>query len=140
VNGRARFVLDTDVLIDAICFQSSFGFRAYAKALDLGDVIVSSETFSELEDVVSRPKFDRFIAPHERRAVLAAISRDVHWFRSTIIINVCRDSTDDKFLELAVSAGATAIVSRDADLRALHPFRGIAIIDAKTFLEQDDWA
>ena len=99
---------------------------------------MSAATFAEFEDVLLRPKFDRFVTLHERRAVLAAISKDVRWFQSTAQIRVCRDPSDDKFLELAVTIGAKTIVSRDADLRALHPFRGIAIIDAKSFVEEDD--
>lgn len=42
--------------------------------------------------------------------------------------------TDDKFLELAVNGHADLIVSGDADLLALGPFRGIPIITPATFL------
>ena len=37
-------------------------------------------------------------------------------------ITVCPDPKDDKFLSLAVSAKASAIVSGDDDLLVLHPF------------------
>jgi putative PIN family toxin of toxin-antitoxin system len=43
-------------------------------------------------------------------------------------IAACRDPKDDKFLELAVNGHADLIVSGDADLLALNPFRGIPII------------
>jgi predicted nucleic acid-binding protein len=42
--------------------------------------------------------------------------------------------TDDKFLELAVSGHADFIVSGDADLLVLNPFRDIAIIPPATFV------
>jgi predicted nucleic acid-binding protein len=44
-----------------------------------------------------------------------------------------RDPDDDKFLELAVLGHADVIVSGDADLLALDPFRGIPIVDPATF-------
>jgi len=49
-------------------------------------------------------------------------------------ITACRDAKDDKFLELAVSGKASHIVSGDADLLVLHPFRSIAILTPQAFL------
>ncbi len=50
-------------------------------------------------------------------------------------IRVCRDSRDDKFLELAVDGRANMILTGDEDLLALHPFRGIAIHTPAQYLE-----
>ena len=47
----------------------------------------------------------------------------------------CRDPRDDKFLALAVSGRATHIVSGDADLLSLHPFRGIPILPPSEFIK-----
>jgi predicted nucleic acid-binding protein len=52
----------------------------------------------------------------------------------TTSVKECRDPKDDKFLELAISGGASYIVSGDADLLTLHPFRGIAVITPQDFL------
>ncbi|HEY3848734.1 MAG TPA: putative toxin-antitoxin system toxin component, PIN family, partial [Acetobacteraceae bacterium] len=46
----------------------------------------------------------------------------------------CRDPTDDKFLELAVSGKADLILSGDKDLLTLHPFRSIPIVAPATFV------
>jgi predicted nucleic acid-binding protein len=46
----------------------------------------------------------------------------------------CRDPTDDKFLELAVSGNADLILSGDKDLLTLHPFRGIPIVTPAAFV------
>jgi len=48
-------------------------------------------------------------------------------------IVACRDPKDDKFLELAATGRADVIVSGDADLLALGPFRGILIVDPAIF-------
>jgi predicted nucleic acid-binding protein len=47
----------------------------------------------------------------------------------------CRDATDDKFLELAVNGRADLIVSGDADLLAMNPFREIPIVTPATFVQ-----
>ncbi len=58
--------------------------------------------------------------------VVVAIGEEVH---------ACRDPKDDKFLDLAVNGQATCLISGDADLLALHPFRGIAILTPAQFLQ-----
>jgi putative PIN family toxin of toxin-antitoxin system len=50
-------------------------------------------------------------------------------------IAACRDATDDKFLELAVNGEADVIVSGDADLLVLNPFRGIPIVAPAAFVQ-----
>jgi predicted nucleic acid-binding protein len=50
-------------------------------------------------------------------------------------IAACRDPTDDKFLELAANGRADLIVSGDADLLALAPFRGIPIVVPAVFVQ-----
>jgi uncharacterized protein len=49
-------------------------------------------------------------------------------------INECRDPKDNKYLELAVSGKAEAIVTGDTDLLVLHPFRDIQIVTPQEFL------
>lgn len=51
------------------------------------------------------------------------------------MVNVCRDPKYNLFLELALAAEASAIVTGDKDLLVLHPFRSIPIISAEDFLE-----
>jgi uncharacterized protein len=48
----------------------------------------------------------------------------------------CRDPTDDKFLELAVNGNADIVLTGDADLLALNPFRGIPIVAPGSFIQQ----
>ena len=49
------------------------------------------------------------------------------------------DAKDNKYLEPALAAGATEIMSGDSDLRVLHPWRGIPLlspVEYIAFLEQ----
>lgn len=51
-------------------------------------------------------------------------------------IAACRDSTNDKFLELAVNGHADSILTGDSDLLVLNPFRGIPIVNPATFVQE----
>jgi len=55
-------------------------------------------------------------------------------FAPEIEITDCRDPKDNKFLELAVTANASCIITGDDDLLVLHPFRNIPILNASDFL------
>lgn len=68
---------------------------------------------------------------HNVRGLLAA----VELVAITERITACRDPKDDKFLELAVNGHADLIVSGDADLLVLDPFRGIPIIPPASFAQ-----
>ena len=46
----------------------------------------------------------------------------------------CRDAKDNRYLELALAAGADVIVSSDDDLLILEPWRGIRILRPAEFL------
>ena len=46
----------------------------------------------------------------------------------------CRDAKDNKYLELALAARAGVIVSGDADLLVLHPWRGVRILRPAEYL------
>jgi predicted nucleic acid-binding protein len=50
-------------------------------------------------------------------------------------VKVCRNPTDDKFLELALNGKADVIVTGDSDLLVLDPFQGIPIISPATFVQ-----
>ncbi|MBI5220176.1 MAG: putative toxin-antitoxin system toxin component, PIN family [Bacteroidia bacterium] len=50
-------------------------------------------------------------------------------------IQLCRDSSDDKFLSLAKAGNASAIITGDKDLLILNPFNNIPIITPDTFLK-----
>jgi predicted nucleic acid-binding protein len=50
------------------------------------------------------------------------------------VVTACRDPKDNKFLELAITAGASCIIKGDQDLLILHPFENIPIVSASDFL------
>lgn len=134
MSSSARYVLDTNTLVSAVLFEHSTPGQSLRRALKQGEVLISPATLEELAAVLQREKFDRYVTAAEREEFLAAFVERATLITPIVEIQVCRDAKDDKFLELAVSGGATYLISGDSDLRLLHPFRGIAIVTAAEFL------
>ena len=129
-----RYVFDTNVLVSALLFRASKPASAFGRALESGTILTSAACLSELNDVLSRAKFSRYVDPDERRRFLGAFIREAHLVEIRESVEACRDPKDDQVLELAVNGRAGAIITGDADLLALNPFRGIPILTPAEFL------
>lgn len=98
--------------------------------------MLSQGTFKEIDEVLAREKFGDSLTLDERAAFIEALVDRCQFAEPTEEIRACRDPDDDKFLVLAVRADAACIVSGDADLQVLPPFRGIPILAPADFM---DW-
>ncbi len=130
-----RCIFDTNVLVSALLLPDSKPRQALNRALREGKVLVSFATLAELNEVLSRKRFRRYVDEEDVRSFLAALTREADWVDVGIQIQACRDPKGNKFLELAVSGQGTHIVTGDTDLLALNPFRGIEILPPHRFLE-----
>ena len=70
MTNKQRFVFDTNVLISAFLFSQSKPCQALARSQDIGVLRFSSAAFSELEEVLYRPKFDRYLTGERRQELL----------------------------------------------------------------------
>ena len=129
-----RTVFDTGVAVSAVLLPRSIPRKLSILATESGQLLASQATIDELEEVLRRPKFDKYVSEQARLEFLAALVNEAEIVPITQQIAECRDATDDKFLELAISGQASHIVSGDADLLILHPFRGVAILRPEEFL------
>ena len=129
-----RCVFDTNALLSALLFNRSVPRQALLWALQHGVILMSITLSEELGDVLSRPRFDRYISRQERDEFLQALLDESEVVEIVERIRICRDPKDYKILELAVSGNAEYIVTGDADLLTLNPFRGIAIVAPAEFL------
>ena len=130
----SRFVFDTNVMVSALLLNDSVPEQAFIRGLNHGTILVSTETVSELSDVLGRDRFVRYISHEKRDEFLQSLIREADLIAITESVQVCRDPDDDKLLELAVSGNATYIVTGDADLLVLNPFRGVEIVTPANFL------
>ena len=131
-----RFVFDTNAIVSAVLLKQSVARQAFDKALAKGRLLISLATVDELNEVLRRDKFNKYIREEERLEFLAALIREAILIEITVTITDCRDPKDNKFLELAVSGDAECIISGDNHLLSLQPFRGITILSPGDFSEQ----
>jgi uncharacterized protein len=123
-----RLVVDTNVFVSAIILPRSAPRQVVDHALDQGVVLFSDPTMGELTDVLSRSKFDPYVSRRERELFLAQIGSVAEFVPIIQLVSECRDPKDDKFLEVVLNGRADVIITGDADLLALHPWRGVAIV------------
>ena len=100
----------------------------------LGGLLVSDASAGELVEVLQRPKFDKYADRYDRDAFLSSLLQLAVHVSINLEITACRDPKDNIILELAVSGNADYIITGDADLLVLNPFRGIAIVTPAEFL------
>jgi uncharacterized protein len=135
VEPRAEWgwVVDTNVFVSAALKENSLPFHV-VRWIDRHDgLLKSADTDQQLLDVLSRPYIARVTIPALCDGIVGMLAlAEVVPIAERIA--ACRDPTDDKFLELAVNGRAELIISGDADLLVLHPFRAIPIVTPATFL------
>ncbi len=127
-----RIVVDANVFVSAALKESSWPGIVVRWVDQYGGLLKSKDTEAEIIEVLQRPRFTPLIPSFfldNLRRMLAAAELVVITERVT----ECRDAKDNKFLELALNGRADVIVSGDADLLTLNPFRGIPIVDPASF-------
>jgi putative PIN family toxin of toxin-antitoxin system len=133
---KQRIVVDTNVYVSRLLREGSMAGQAVARAWTEATTLVSIATLEELRAVLMREKFARYF----RRAQIDPYVTQVWNLGLQIVdappIRACRDPKDDKFLEVAVHGQADAIVTGDQDMLDLNPFRGIAILAPRQYVER----
>lgn len=122
-----RVVMDTNVFVSRLLRFDSVPGRAAEKAIHHAVLLVSQPTMNELAEVLAQPKFDRYVTVKQRLQFIRLIAHTAKFVPIIHSIRECRDPKDDKFLEVALNGRADVIVTGDADLLAMHPWRGIQI-------------
>lgn len=80
MKNKNRFVFDANVLVSALLFKASKPRRAFDKAIEQGNIVISIPVLLELNKVLSYNKLNKYLIEDE--------------------LNVCRDPDDNKYLEL----------------------------------------
>jgi uncharacterized protein len=136
MKSNLRFVFDTNSIVSGLLLPESKPRQAFDRAQDQGSILISIPILTELNEVLSRKKFDKYLPEEKRKRFLAVLAKEAELIEITEEIADCRDPNDNKFLELAVCGNADCIISGDKDLLELNPFRGIAILKPDEFLKK----
>jgi putative PIN family toxin of toxin-antitoxin system len=130
----ARIVVDTNVLISAGLLPNSRSALALAVAFDLYVLAQNEATWAELQEKIVFSKFDRYFGLDGRLKWMARLIQNTEFLDVSATATECRDPQDNKFLGLALDAGAKTIVTGDKDLLVLNPYQGIALNTPAEFL------
>jgi len=131
------FVVDTNVILSALLSHKSVARVSLNRARKAGEILLSVDVIEELNDVLHRPAFDRYVDEEDRINFLMLLIKEGRMIEISERVQECRDPKDDKFLELAINGEADYILSGDKDLLVLHPFREIPILSPREFIETD---
>ena len=126
-----RAIIDTNVFVAGLLWRGSpHVLLEHARAGTLA-VISSSTLIAELADVLGRAKFAAILSKTSTslERTLAEVRQLAELIDPPPLKHpVCRDSTDDHVLSLALSANADMVVSGDDDLLVLRSFANIPIV------------
>lgn len=134
MNFDRTIVIDTGVLISAAIRPQSVPALALERALCHYEVCASTATLDELQQVLLRPKFERYSSMSQRQTFLDGIVTHLRMVEVSQSITECSDPDDNKFLALALAVKAELIVASDPHLTQMHPWRSIPILPPAAFL------
>jgi uncharacterized protein len=129
-----RVVFDASTVVSAALKVDGVPRRALLAARARHIIALSQLVMDEIAEVLRRPKFAHAVPEDIREGILSLLAAGAVWAEPAAPVADCRDPKDNKYLELALAAGAEAIVSSDDDLLALDPWRGVRILRPREFL------
>ncbi len=112
-------ILDTNILISAILSPDGTARKVLEKAYVQFKIAQSVETYQELKTRIYKRKFDKYISNLEREDFLHSVKENSLFIEVKSRIIDCRDTEDNKFLELAKDVQALYLITGDKDLLIL---------------------
>ena len=132
-----RALVDTNQLVSSLLsahghqgqLVDAWRRRAFVLLLAPGQI-------DEVADVPARPKIAKKyrVSAGDRRAFIDLLRAEAILAPHEQRPGVCRDPDDDYLLGCAAAAEADYLVSGDADLLVIGHYRGVAIVEARHFL------
>ena len=131
-------VIDTNVLVSSILGQYGYPRKIFEDFILTGKIrcCVSVEVFQEYENVLNRERFKKY--PGFTSAailLLEEIKKHFFWCHPKLRIDLLDDKDDNKFIELAVEAEASHLVTGNSNDFVIKEYRGISICSPKEFYE-----
>jgi uncharacterized protein len=131
-----RVVLDSNVYVLALLFGGNPRRLINLAASGAFELFCSDAIRTEVEFVLAV----KFHWPRQRVTAATAYLWSLSRFAEPqLTVSDCSDPDDNRVLECALQARAAYLVTGDRHLLILHPYRGIAIVTPKQFLDSKPW-
>lgn len=131
-----KVVFDASALVGALLKPDSVPERALLLARTNEVVCLSAAVEAEIREVFARPKLRKYLTSERAERILELLTASAVLVAPTEAVTDCRDAKDNKYLELALAAGAGTVVASDGDLLALDPWRGIRIVSPGDYVSR----
>jgi putative PIN family toxin of toxin-antitoxin system len=114
-------VFDASSIVGAALKAGSTPEWALLLARSHATICLSPSVETEIREVLQRPKFRKYITDADRGRILDILGAAAFRLEPVERVTDWFDQKDNKYLELALAAGASIIVSSDEDLLVLDP-------------------
>lgn len=132
-----KVVLDTNILLVCISDRSKLHWIFEYLITKRYVLCVTTEILSEYAEII-----ERHMGSESSESVLGVISNlsNVEFITTYYRFRLLKDEDDDKFVDCAIAANASYIVSHDKDFRILREieFPRVRVIDTVQFKEDID--
>jgi len=132
-----KVVLDTNIIISAAISTDGNPAKIFELLLEKKIInYTTKEIIEEIEEVIERPAFKDSINEDYKKFILDNFKSNSIIIKSKFDERaVLKDNKDDKFVNCALTVKAE-IISGDKHLLDLKNYKGVNILNAKTFLER----
>ena len=130
-----RIVVDTNLYISSMINKNS-RLRLNMVLENLAnEILINESLLSEIHQVISRPKFIKYITSQETRSFLELLSERTTFIETKSVVVFSPDPKDDFLLALRSDGQADYLVTGDKkDLLDLKKFESTAIVSLSDFL------
>jgi putative PIN family toxin of toxin-antitoxin system len=91
MKNKTRVVVDTNAVVSAVLLPRSVSRQAFDFIVLHAQLLMSEETLSELDEVLCRPKFSKYVSEKQRLEFFAALVRKVGFIQVSDVITDYRD-------------------------------------------------
>ena len=135
-----NIILHTNILFSALAFDKHVEDLVREVLDDYRNFTVwrSDETMFELQEKLTSKKFldYRKFDLNQMQELLDWYKLNTRFVEATKKVTICRDPSDNKFLELAKAIKADYIISGDKDLLEISEFEDTRILKPSEFLRE----
>jgi putative PIN family toxin of toxin-antitoxin system len=133
VNKKTVVVLDTNIFISAVLFKGTpLEILQLCISKNEIDIAISPELLAEL---IGKLKYKFGIKSQTLESLKVELESSMLYILPEYTTQICRDTSDNKIIDLAICAGAEFIITGDKDLLEIKTYKGIKILTAVEFLE-----
>ncbi|MDR1097335.1 MAG: putative toxin-antitoxin system toxin component, PIN family [Tannerella sp.] len=129
-----KIILDTNIVVSALLRRS---YPHYIVRDVLGgnmELCLSKELRQEYSDVLARPKFARYPGFVQNAAILLnRLAGIAAFYEPSVRLELIRDASDNKLLELAAASGADFLVTGNTNDFTMSAYLRTRILSPREF-------